>query len=71
MGKDAYHVVPGPRHGWSVKKSGAERATRHFTNQQDAVSWARKIVKDQHGELIVHRRDGTVKNKDAVIGRRR
>ena len=67
---ESYHVVPGPRHGWSVKRSGADRATRHFSNQEDAVLWARKLSKGRNVELIVHRRDGTVKSKDAFSGRR-
>jgi hypothetical protein len=64
MTKDQ-HVVPNPRGGWSVRHTGATRATRVFDTQEDAVQYARDVAKRESAELYVHRRDGTIKQKDS------
>lgn len=61
-----YHVIPSPKGGWSVKKSRAERATRRFDNQEKAISFARGIVANDDGVVVIHRRDGTVRDKLTV-----
>jgi hypothetical protein len=53
------HVVPTPK-GWSVRRYGANRATRVFDRQEDAVAFARELAKKEGTELYLHRRDGTV-----------
>ena len=65
MAKSSHHVLPSLDGGWSVKKSGAERASKHFPTQAKAVSWARDASKAAEGELVIHRRDGTIRNKDS------
>lgn len=56
------HVVP--RHdGWAVRSSGASRAAKVFDNRQEAVSYARGLAKKAHGELYVHGKDGTIKER--------
>jgi hypothetical protein len=61
----ANHVVPGPNGGWSVKKSGSERASKHFKTQHDAVAWGREISKERGTELFIHRQDGSIRSKDS------
>ncbi len=58
------HVVPN-NGNWQVKREGAERATKNFTRQQDAIDYARSIAINQQGELIIHRRNGTIRDKDS------
>jgi hypothetical protein len=65
MPKKSHHVVPGPDGGWSVRKGGASRASKHFENQSEAVDWARKVSKSEGGEVAIHRRDGTIREKDS------
>ena len=65
MAKTSHHVVPAPDGGWSVRKSGADRASRHFPTQEKAVSWAREVSRNARGELVIHRRDGTIRAKDS------
>ncbi len=65
MAKSSHHVIPSLDGGWSVKKAGAERASKHFPTQEKAVSWARHASKAAQGELVIHRRDGTIRNKDS------
>jgi hypothetical protein len=55
------HVIPNLRGGWSVRHTGAARATRVFDRQEDAVEYARDIARKEHSELYVHRRDGTIR----------
>jgi uncharacterized protein YdaT len=65
MNKRSQHVVPNPRGGWSVKTAGASRATRVFDGQDEAIRYARDLAKRAHTELYVHRRDGTIRNKNS------
>lgn len=65
MAKNSYHVVPSPGGGWSVKKSGAERALRHFEKKEDAVKCGRDLSRSRGTDLFIHGRDGTIKERDA------
>lgn len=62
---NSHHVVPAPNGGWNVKKGGAARASKHFETQKKAVSWARGASRSAKGELVIHRRDGTIRAKDS------
>ena len=57
------HVVPN-KGNWQVKREGAERATKNFNRQQDAINYARSIAINQQSELVIHRRNGTIRDKD-------
>jgi len=61
--KKSHHVVKNPSGGWSVKKSGASRASGTFSTQKDAVASAKSITKNQGSRLVVHGRDGRIKKK--------
>ena len=65
MAKQSHHVVPSPRGGWAVKKSGSTKASRVFETKAKAESWARAKSREQHTELVIHRRDGTIERKDS------
>ena len=66
MAKKSYHVIAKSDGQWSVKRTGAERASGNFPTKKAAVSTARKLVtKDGGGELIVHGKDGTVSRRDS------
>jgi len=65
MAKKAHHVIPRPSSGWSIKKSGASRASKTFTKKEDAVKYARKLARSSHSELIVHKRNGRIQSKDS------
>jgi Uncharacterized protein conserved in bacteria (DUF2188) len=59
------HVVSNPSGGWSVRKSGANRATRVFSTQTDAIGFARKTAKAQHSELYVHGSNGQIRERNS------
>ena len=49
---------------WAVRRTGAERATRLFATQGEAVKHARVIARKEHAALYVHKKHGTVQSKD-------
>ena len=60
MARKTHHVVPNPKGGWSVKKGGASKASKIFTNKDAATDYAREVSKNQESELIIHKKDGTI-----------
>ncbi|MFA7240960.1 MAG: DUF2188 domain-containing protein [Sulfuricellaceae bacterium] len=65
MSKKSQHVVPSSNGGWSVRKTGASRASRVFDTQIDAIGYARLRAKEEKSELYIHRRDGTILGRDS------
>jgi hypothetical protein len=58
------HVVP--RNGkWAVKGDGRERATRVVGTQQEAIEVARRIARNQGSDVVIHGRDGKIRDKDS------
>jgi hypothetical protein len=67
MARIERHVVPNEKGGWDVKSPGASRASAHLEAQEQAVDRARQILrKEGGGELIVHDRDGRIRDKQTV-----
>lgn len=64
MGKKDQHVVPHDR-GWAVKSPGSERATVVSPTQKEAIERAREIAKNNHSEVVIHGRDGKIRDKDS------
>ena len=65
MAKKSHHVVPDPNGGWNVKKGGSNRASKHFDKKTDAVNWGRDVSKNQRSEFVIHKKDGTIQQKDS------
>ena len=65
MNKRSQHVVPNTKGGWSVRKSGSERASGVFATQADAIRRGRELAKREGAELYVHRSDGTIREKNS------
>jgi len=63
MGKDQ-HVVPHDD-GWAVKGAGNEKATSVHSTQKDAINAARDIAKNQSSEVVIHGKDGRIRDKDS------
>lgn len=64
MAKKANHVVPSSA-GWSVKKSGAERASRTFDSKDKAVEYGRELSKNEKTELFIHKSNGMIQNRNS------
>ena len=64
MGKKDQHVVP---HGnkWAVKGAGNSKATKVTPTQKDAIDIAKEIAKNNHSEVVIHRPNGQIRDKDS------
>lgn len=63
MGKDQ-HVVKS-KDGWSVKGENNSRATSNHSTQKEAIERAREIAINQKSEVVIHGRDGKIRDKDS------
>lgn len=63
MGKNQ-HVVKN-KNGWSVKGANNSRATSNHPTQKEAIERAREIAKNQKSEVVIHGRDGKIRDKDS------
>ncbi len=64
MAKSSKHVVPSTSGGWAVKNAGSSRASKVFTTQAAAATYARGAAKKAGTELFVHGKDGTIKERN-------
>lgn len=64
MGKNQ-HVTPHPNGGWQVKGVGNSKATTRTSTQSEAIQIARKIARNQESELVIHRPNGQIRDKDS------
>ena len=64
MAKKNQHVVP-LGNGWAVKAAGATRVTIITTKQSDAITVAKNIAKNNQSELIVHGKDGKIREQNS------
>lgn len=58
------HVVPNGD-DWSAKREDAQRASRNFPTQADAINYARDVARREHGELFIHRPNGEIRDRDS------
>ncbi len=58
------HVVPN-NGKWQVKSERSSKATKSFEKQKDAISYGRQIAINQKSELVIHGRDGKIRDKDS------
>lgn len=59
------HVTPHPNGGWQVKGAGNERATARTSTQAEAIRIAREISRNQESELVIHGKNGQIRDKDS------
>lgn len=58
------HVVTHPD-GWAIKGEGNEKATKVFDTQKEAIEVAIEIAKNQQSELLIHSRDGKIRDRNS------
>ncbi|MEK9198801.1 DUF2188 domain-containing protein [Ureibacillus sp. FSL E2-3493] len=59
------HVTPHPDGGWQVKGAGNEKATSRHNTQKEANAAATKIAKNQGTEVVIHRPNGQIRDKNS------
>jgi uncharacterized protein YdaT len=62
--KKDVHVVPHPD-GWATKTEGATRAGVVVDTQRQAIERAREQAQRQRVEVVIHRKDGTIRDSDS------
>ena len=63
MSQNSLHVVPDPKGGWSVRRSGAARASKRFPTREEAIEHGRALAKKARGDVYVHGRDGSIRDR--------
>lgn len=64
MSKKNQHVVSNGN-SWAVKGEGKDKATAIVDTQAEAIKIAREIAINQKTEVVIHRPDGTIRDKDS------
>ena len=64
MGKNQ-HVTPHPDGGWQVKGANNTKATVRTATQGEAIDFARNIARNQKSELVIHRPNAQIRDKDS------
>jgi hypothetical protein len=59
------HVTPHPDGGWQVKGAGNEKATARTDTQAEAINIAKEIAKNQQSEVVIHNKQGRIRDKDS------
>lgn len=63
MGKNQ-HVVPADGK-WGVRGEGNDRLSSVHATQRDAIDAARNTATNQRSEVVIHRPDGRIRDKDS------
>ncbi len=63
MGK-SQHVVPNSGK-WSVVGEGNSKYTCTTDTQKKAIERAREIAQNQQSEVVIHRKNGQIRDKDS------
>lgn len=58
------HVIPYGKK-WAVRGEGNDRLTSLHETQADAIDAARDIAVNQRSDLIIHRTDGRIRERDS------
>lgn len=51
--------------GWGTLREGAQRASRVFDTQAQAIQAGREMARQGHGELLVHGQNGRIRARDS------
>jgi hypothetical protein len=57
------HIVP-RNDGWAVQPAGGERASSVHGTQREAIDRGREVARNQGSELLIHGRDGRIRERD-------
>ncbi len=64
MPKTNYHVVP-REDGWAVVGDNKEKAASLHDTQKDAIERGKELARNNQSELVIHGKDGKVRDKDS------
>ena len=61
--RKSQHVVP-RKDGWAVRGEGNAKDTKKFTTQKAAIRVATEIAKNKQSEVLIHGRDGRIRERN-------
>ena len=64
MAGKGQHVVPNGGK-WSVRRSGAARASATYETQKEAIARATELARSQNAVVYIHGRDGRIRERNA------
>lgn len=64
MSRKQQHVVQ-REYGWAVRGAGNSRDTAHVDTQKQAIDVARQIAINQRAEVVIHDREGKIRDSDS------
>lgn len=50
---------------WRVISEGAQKAVGNYSTQKEAIEVGREMAKRHRSELVIHRPDGRIRDKDS------
>ncbi|MCJ7468150.1 MAG: DUF2188 domain-containing protein [Maribacter sp.] len=56
------HVVPYDN-GWAVRREGNKRITSKHQRQDTAINKAKRLARKYKADVIIHRADGTIRDR--------
>jgi len=62
------HVVRGNNGGWQVRVEGKTRAQSIHNTQAEAATAAKQIARRNNAELLIHSRDGRIRDRRSTFG---
>jgi hypothetical protein len=62
------HVVTHEEEGWAIKREGSVNPLSTHTTQKDAINAALDVAQDEEASVIVHRRDGRIREVKSFNG---
>lgn len=62
--KKNVHVLPKGK-TWGVKIAGNEKLSKTFETQKDAIEYGRKRAIENESELLIHNRQGEIREKNS------
>ena len=63
--KKTIHVTPHKSGNWQVITAGNTKATKVCTTQKECISLATKQAKKNETELLIHNRQGRIREKNS------
>lgn len=55
-------MVAPKSNGWTVKRVGSDEL-REFNTQADAIAAATKSARNTYSDVVIHRKDGTIRDR--------
>lgn len=59
-------VSPHPEGGWQIKKDFSVKAFKRTATQKEAIKYARRMARNERGELVIQAVDGKIREKNTA-----